>query len=66
MKTFLAFILAATLATVTTYAQDWAKARLEKTARQLEWEKLREKKLKLDDRNPETTRYETKRKTTRR
>ena len=41
MKTLLAFILAATLATLAVSAQDWAKARLDKSPRHGEWVKVK-------------------------
>jgi len=41
MKTLLAFIMAAFIATLTVSAQDWAKARLEKSPRHGEWVKIK-------------------------
>ena len=41
MKTLLTFLVAATFATVTTSAQDWAKARLDKSPRHGEWVKVK-------------------------
>src|SRR5436190_2990240 len=41
MKRFMMLCVAATLTTVTVRAQDWAKARLEKSPRHLEWVKVK-------------------------
>src|SRR5205809_5160258 len=41
MKRFTMLFVAATLAAVTVRAQDWAKARLEKSPRHLEWVKVK-------------------------
>src|SRR5437867_5346702 len=41
MKRFTMLVVAATLAVVTVRAQDWAKARLEKSPRHLEWVKVK-------------------------
>src|SRR5947208_1333831 len=41
MKRFTMLFVAATLAAVTVQAQDWAKARLEKSPRHLEWVKVK-------------------------
>src|SRR6266550_1442582 len=41
MKRLLTFIVAALVAAVTAQAQDWARARLEKSPRHLEWVKVK-------------------------
>src|SRR5260370_41435438 len=41
MKTFIALALGTTLGIATCAAQDWAKARLEKSSRHLEWVKIK-------------------------
>src|SRR5262244_929231 len=42
MNRFLMLLVAATLATINARAQEWAKARLEKTPRHLEWVKVKQ------------------------
>ena len=41
MNRFMTLIVAAALAAITSQAQDWAKARLEKSPRHLEWVKIK-------------------------